>query len=194
MTDQTVEAAVTVDGHDETTTGDVALEGDRADADPARAGTPGVDELADLARTVLIGEGVAAGHLDLILVDPEPMAELNQEHLGHQGPTDVLSFPLDGPDQALGAAVGGPPMPSAPPAHLGDVVVCPAVAVEQAPNHAGTVEAELALLVIHGVLHVLGHDHAEPAETELMQSRERHHLAQLGFEHPIPVAGVGEGR
>ena len=51
------------------------------------------------------------------------------------------------------------------PVLLGDVVVCPAVAADQAPTHAGTVDDELALLVVHGVLHVLGHDHAEPAET-----------------------------
>jgi probable rRNA maturation factor len=53
------------------------------------------------------------------------------------------------------------------------VVVCPAVAERQAPEHAGSYDDELALLVVHGVLHVLGHDHAEPGETAAMHARER---------------------
>jgi probable rRNA maturation factor len=65
---------------------------------------------------------------------------------------------------------------------LGDVVVCPAVAARQAPKHAGTYDDELALLVVHGVLHVLGHDHAEPDETVAMRARERDLLAR--FHHP----------
>jgi probable rRNA maturation factor len=56
---------------------------------------------------------------------------------------------------------------------LGDVVVCPAVAARQAPTHAGSYDDELALLVVHGVLHVLGMDHAEPDEAARMQARER---------------------
>jgi probable rRNA maturation factor len=59
------------------------------------------------------------------------------------------------------------------PLLLGDVVVCPAVAARQAPQHAGSYEDELALLVVHGVLHVLGMDHADPAEEATMQARER---------------------
>ena len=56
---------------------------------------------------------------------------------------------------------------------LGDVVVCPAVAARQAPEHAGSYDDELALLVVHGVLHVLGMDHAEAGEAAAMQARER---------------------
>ena len=70
------------------------------------------------------------------------------------------------------------------PLHLGDVIICPAVARDQAPQHSGSEQAELSLLVIHGVLHVLGHDHAKPDEAAAMQARERHHLASLGYEHP----------
>ena len=62
---------------------------------------------------------------------------------------------------------------------LGDVVICPTVARRNAPEHAGTYEDELALLVVHGVLHVLGMDHAEPDETAAMQARERELLATL---------------
>ncbi|MEL6986005.1 MAG: rRNA maturation RNase YbeY, partial [Actinomycetota bacterium] len=69
-----------------------------------------------------------------------------------------------------------------------DIVICPEVARRQAPEHCGSIEAELALLVIHGVLHILGHDHAEPEETAVMQARERHHLGLLGHRHPGPQA------
>ena len=145
----------------------------------------GADEQADvdvdverwtgLARAAVLAEG-ARGELTLTFVDRVEMAELNREHLGHDGPTDVLSFPLDAGDDA------GAPGATGVPVLLGDVVVCPAVAADQAAAHAGTLEDELALLVVHGVLHVLGHDHAEPAETAVMRAREldllqRHHWA-----------------
>ena len=100
--------------------------------------------------------------------------------MGADGPTDVLAFPIDDPAVAgrwPDAGTTGPdrdePDPSDLPLLLGDVIVCPAVAARQAPEHAGTLEDELALLVVHGVLHVLGHDHAEPEEAAVMQARER---------------------
>jgi probable rRNA maturation factor len=62
---------------------------------------------------------------------------------------------------------------------LGDVVVCPTVAARQAPEHAGTVDAELALLVVHGVLHLLNYDHADEREAESMQRRERELLERF---------------
>ncbi len=72
-------------------------------------------------------------------------------------------------------------------AMLGDVVICPSVAFAQAPGHAGSFEAEMLLLAIHGTLHVLGHDHGETGERLLMQDRERHHLAALDVAHPVPA-------
>ena len=65
------------------------------------------------------------------------------------------------------------------PVLLGDVVICPAVAAAQAPSHAGTLADELALLVVHGVLHVLGHDHARLDEAATMQARERELLQRF---------------
>jgi probable rRNA maturation factor len=62
---------------------------------------------------------------------------------------------------------------------LGDVLVCPAVAARQAPEHAQSLEDELALLVVHGVLHLLDYDHAEPDEAARMQQRERELLARF---------------
>lgn len=141
----------------------------------------------EVARSTLEGEGVGRGQLDLIFVDPEAMAELNREHMGEDRPTDVLAFPLDGPE-VLAEPLAPPAGPHEPPPHLGDVVVCPDVARRQATDHTGTVDAEFTLLVVHGVLHVLGHDHAEEAERRAMQARERHHLARYGFAHPVAAS------
>lgn len=150
--------------------------------DETADGSGDLEPWSRVAEQTLLGEGVSAGRLDVIFVDPEMIAELNREHLGQDRPTDVLAFPLDGPTVGAG---GYEPSDDSPPPHLGDVVVCPRVAAEQAPEHAGSIEAELTLLVVHGVLHVLGHDHAEPAETLEMQARERAHLQRHGFEHPV---------
>ena len=73
------------------------------------------------------------------------------------------------------------------PLLLGDVVVCPDVAREQAPDHAGTLDDELALLVVHGVLHVLGHDHAESGDTALMRAKELELLSAHHWSGPAPA-------
>lgn len=137
--------------------------------------------LCRLAADVLLDEGVERGRVDINLVEPSVIAELNAEHLGGDGPTDVLSFPLDldAFEPPADTSTNGAPI-------LGDIVLCPAVASAQAADHTGSVDAEYALLVIHGVLHLLGHDHVGPEDSIDMQSRERIHLARLGHEHPVP--------
>jgi len=140
-----------------------------------------VDRWVRLAHDVLIAEGVRGEvELSLLFVDEATIAELNGRFMDSEGPTDVLAFPIDDPVVAgrwPDASTSGPdredPEPGDLPLLLGDVVVCPAVAERQAPEHAGSYEDEIALLVVHGVLHVLGHDHAEPEETAVMQARER---------------------
>ena len=145
-----------------------------------------------LARLVLGDERVDARYgtdveMSLMFVDEQTIAELNERFLAGDGPTDVLAFPLDEemppggrqPDQG-GRGPGAPADPGEPPTLLGDVVVCPAIAARNAPDHAGTLEDELALLVVHGVLHVLGHDHAEADEAAAMRARE---LALLEAHH-----------
>ena len=128
------------------------------------------DRWAGLAAAVLCDEGVPCGELGLRFVDPGVMAELNLAHMGAPGPTDVLAFPIDGGNGA------DHPSPVAP--LLGDVVVCPAYA---AGGNDGRPSAdladELALLVVHGVLHVLGYDHARAEEAAAMQAREQQLLA-----------------
>jgi probable rRNA maturation factor len=149
--------------------------------DETSEGTADLDRWCELARSTLEAEGAGDGRLDLIFVDPPAMAELNRQHLGQDRPTDVLAFPLDGPDPQSG------PVQSDPLRHIGDVVVCPAVARAQASGHCGAYEPELTLLVVHGVLHVLGHDHADEGERLVMQARERHHLGRHGYTHPVPA-------
>ena len=135
---------------------------------------------ADLAAAALTCEG-ARGELTLTFVDVDEIAGLNEEHMGSDGPTDVLSFPLDGVEDAFEplAASGAPRL-------LGDVVICPEIARRNAPDHAGTLDDELALLVVHGCLHVLGYDHAEPDETRLMRARELELLVAHHWDGPAP--------
>lgn len=160
-----------------------------------------VDVPVDLARWQCLAEGVLAAEgirggteLSVIFVAEADIAELNESFLGKPGPTDVLSFPIDAADLDLAPTTGGatrgpdraPLDPSDLPMLLGDVVICPKVAAEQAPTHAGNLDDELALLVVHGILHVLGHDHAEPDETAVMRRRELELLEQLHWHGPAP--------
>jgi probable rRNA maturation factor len=119
-----------------------------------------VDEvaLADLARYVLDELRIhPQAELSLLLVDVAAMTELNQRWMDERGPTDVLSFPMD---ELRPPAADAEPVPGL----LGDVVLCPDVAARQARAAGHTAEDELHLLTTHGVLHLLGYDHAEPAE------------------------------
>lgn len=158
---------------------DVDLTVDAADADDPVDG----ERWATLLSAALRAEGVAAGAtVGLTFVDRETMAGLNAEHMGGDGPTDVLAFPLDGLD-AEGSGGGAAGAAGTIDGHgagiVGDVVVCPAVAAANAPGHAGSTEDEIALLVVHGALHLIGHDHAEADERERMRDRERVLLADL---------------
>jgi probable rRNA maturation factor len=129
-----------------------------------------------LVAAVLADEEVfGPGEANVLFVEESAMAELNRLHMGATGPTDVLSFPIDAGDE----------LDDADERLVGDVVVCPAVAFRNASRHAGTYPDELALLLVHGVLHLLGHDHADPAGRDRMQARER----QLLAAHYGPLAG-----
>lgn len=150
-----------------------------------------------LARAVLSDEGIRGGtELSVFFVERDDIAELNEEHMGKIGPTDVLAFPIDAGEVV--EVVNGPtgasrgPDRSSPdrgdlPLLLGDIVICPAVARDQAPEHAGTLEDELALLVVHGILHVLGWDHDTETATEKMRDRERELLVAHHWGGPVPA-------
>ena len=169
-----------------------------------RANVFGVDEQSaidvDVERWVRLAEQVldarkvpAGGELTLLFVDEPTMADLNERHMGASGPTDVLAFPIDDAGLEIGRwpdnGTTGPDRPGMGPDDvpvlLGDVVVCPTVAARQAPEHAGSphhggdVTDEIALLVVHGILHILGMDHADEGETAEMQAIERDLLARF---------------
>jgi probable rRNA maturation factor len=124
-----------------------------------------VDGLVELARRTLLAEGLAEGELSLSFVDEAEIEDLHVRYLHEPGPTDVLSFPLDGEDER-GVRV------------LGDVVIAPAVAARNNPDDPA---AELRLLVVHGVLHLLGYDHEEEEEKAQMWARQ---LAYSGVDTP----------
>jgi probable rRNA maturation factor len=125
-----------------------------------------VEALVALAREVLEGEGVHDAELSVSFVTEDEIAELHERYLGEVGPTDVLSFPLDEDESEEGTRL------------LGDVVIAPSVAAAANPaDHA----AELRLLIVHGVLHLLGHDHMEDAEKAEMWARQERYA---GIEVP----------
>jgi probable rRNA maturation factor len=143
---------------------------------------------ARLAEHVLHAEGIrGAAELSVLFVDEVAITELNERWLDGEGSTDVLAFPIDddlvevgrSPDSGSTGPDRSPPEPSDSPVLLGDVVICPAVARRNAPKHAGTYDDEIALLVVHGILHVLGMDHADEEETAAMQQRERELLQRF---------------
>jgi probable rRNA maturation factor len=109
--------------------------------------------LVDLAQRTLSAEGAGPVELSVSLVDTEEMSGLHRRFLGEPGATDVLSFTMD--EEGL----------------LGDVVICPAVAASQSED----AEAELRLLLVHGILHLLGYDHQEePDRREMWERQERY--------------------
>ncbi len=141
-----------------------------------------------LAEAVLAEEGVRGeAELSMLFVDETAISDLNLRFLGKQGPTDVLAFPIDdepaeggrSPDSGGTGPGFGSESDDEAPMLLGDVVICPSVAHRNAPEHAGTYDEELALLVVHGVLHLLGMDHMDEDEAEAMEARERELLAKF---------------
>ena len=104
--------------------------------------------------------------LSILFIDPEPMAELHERWLDLPGPTDVMSFPMD-------ELRPGTPDHETPAGTLGDIVVCPQVAAKQALQAGHSAVEEMLLLTTHGILHLLGYDHAEPQEKEEMFALQR---------------------
>jgi probable rRNA maturation factor len=138
---------------------DVAAEGVRAPL--------GRDRVAALARAVLRAEKVRAAELSITFVTAERIAELNWRHLRHRGPTDIITFEL------------APTVPGAPV--TGDIYISPEVAREHAARAGVGVREEVARLVVHGVLHSLGHEHPEDETrtSSAMWRRQERLLARL---------------
>jgi probable rRNA maturation factor len=136
-----------------------------------------LEQLRRLAELVLSEEGYPPEtELTVLLVSEEEMAAYNERFLERTGPTDVLAFPVEElipgvvPDQDS----NGPPM------IIGDVIVAPGYVARQAEENDDAFEDEMALMVAHGILHLLGYDHIEDHDAETMERREAEVLSLVG--------------
>ncbi|MGH9046144.1 MAG: rRNA maturation RNase YbeY [Acidimicrobiales bacterium] len=139
-----------------------------------------IERWSTLARSVLESRGLKGeAEVSLLFVDEVAIAALNERFLERPGPTDVLAFPLEDDPVApgrfpdMGGTGPGTDVEAEPPLLLGDVVVCPAVAERNAKERSSPYDDEIALLVVHGVLHLLGMDHEIDVEAEAMEALER---------------------
>lgn len=158
----------------------------------------GIDAARVVAAALAAAGAPRPASLSIVLTDDGELAELNAEHLGHDGPTDVLSFPLlppaafpphagEPPARRAGAAASAAPfiLPPGSRLHLGDIAISVERAIAQAAagrgGQTGDVRSsagrEIRLLLAHGALHLCGWDHAEPAEETAMRGLERELLA-----------------
>ncbi len=130
------------------------------------------DLLKRAAQAALQHESKSLDHdLSIVLTDNEHLHELNLNYLGVDSPTDVLSFPASETDPETGAR------------YIGDILISIPRAQSQAEAAGHPLESEVQLLVVHGVLHLLGHDHAEPDEKERMWKAQAEILKSLGLEN-----------
>jgi probable rRNA maturation factor len=129
------------------------------------ADSPGLVRLATFALDQLRIHPQA--ELSILLVDEDTMSAYHEKYMGEPGPTDVLSFPMD--------ELRPPGEEDEPPLGLlGDIVLCPAVTDRQAREHGRSSAAEAEYLLVHGILHLLGYDHADDAErTEMFGLKDR---------------------
>jgi probable rRNA maturation factor len=137
--------------------------------------------LVAMAERVLVAEGIPDhAELAIVLVGEDEMAGYNQRFMERSGPTDVLAFPVDQfiPGQVPTTIANGPPL------SLGDIFICPRTVIRQASEQGVSVGDEMALIVTHGILHLLGYDHAEPDDAATMSARERELLKKAGIELP----------
>ena len=140
---------------------------------------------ADLERISALGRHILSElhvhpetEVSIILMDEEPMSALHVEWMDIDGPTDVMSFPMD----ELRPGRPGSPTEAG---MLGDIVICPQVATAQAKTGGHSVEDEILLLTTHGMLHLLGFDHAEPEEKDIMFALQRQ-LLEAFLGRPAP--------
>ncbi|MCK5576805.1 MAG: rRNA maturation RNase YbeY [Dehalococcoidales bacterium] len=127
--------------------------------------------LRSIAEAVLVAQGVDPGvEMGVVITGEEKIRELNKAYLGKDEPTDVLAFAM-----LPGSSGDGELFFATPPDginHLGEVIINYPRAVEQAREHRHPIEKEIAVLIIHGTLHLLGYDHDEPEAAQNMKSRE----------------------
>jgi probable rRNA maturation factor len=135
------------------------------------------EALRALAEHVLEREGVKRAAVSIALVDNAAIEALNARHLGHNWPTDVLSFALSEPGE---------------PALAGELVISAEMAATTAAGAGLKFEAELALYVVHGLLHLCGYDDQTPTDRARMRQREAEHMAALGLTYTYPLVALAE--
>lgn len=155
-----------------------------------REGDVGTLPIAQLAAFVLSEEGCPDNsEVCISFVDDDEIARLNGEFRGKTGPTDVLSFECDGDDDdgffALEASADVP-------FELGDVIIALDVAERQTATFGTTLEGEVSLLLVHGLLHLCGYDHIEDDEAQEMEAREAVLLQKWAASRGLPMAVFGE--
>jgi probable rRNA maturation factor len=128
-----------------------------------------VRRLKRAVRQVLTEAGISSGEISVAVVTDERMHELNRKYLQHDFPTDVLSFVLDRDEEAH--------------ALDGEIVASADYAAREAERYGWTTDDELLLYVIHGCLHLVGHDDRTPEDRAAMRAAETRHLAEFGLKH-----------
>ena len=135
------------------------------------------------AEAALLDNDAPPSEISVVLSDDEHLRELNKHHRGMDKPTNVLSFPA----ARLKAPAGAPRL-------LGDIVIAFETVEREASEESKPIENHLSHLVVHGVLHLLGYDHEDDEEAEIMEARERQILAKLGIPDPYAERGSAAKR
>ncbi|MFC1991066.1 rRNA maturation RNase YbeY [Chloroflexota bacterium] len=147
--------------------------------DDGVAGCPETGWLQNIAWQVLIAQCVDSEvEMSLVITGQERVRQLNRDYRGKDEPTDVLAFSMTSGEGA-GADLTSFIAPPDGVSHLGEVIISCPQAVEQAKEHGHSIKREMAILIIHGVLHLLGYDHEKPGQERQMQAMEREILGNI---------------
>jgi len=156
--------------------------------DDGLEGCPETSWLQSVLEQVAIAQGVSSDvEMGLVITSQERIQELNRNYRGKDEPTDVLAFFMMSGEGESESEIDAPPFIAPPDGvhHLGEVIISYPQAVTQAKEHRHSVKREIAILIIHGALHLLGYDHDKPELEREMQSREIEILSQ--FEGTISL-------
>jgi len=141
---------------------------------------PEVNWLESVAEKVLIAQGIGSRvELGVVIASQERVQQLNQSYLGRDEPTDVLAFPMLPAEAEIGADFPPFVIPPDGMLHLGEVIISYPQAVIQAEEHQHSIKREIAILIIHGVLHLLGYEHDKPELEHQMSARETEILSDI---------------
>jgi len=141
---------------------------------------PEVNWLESVAEKVLIAQSIGSrAELGVVIASQERVQQLNQSYLGRDEPTDVLAFPMLPAEAEIGADFPPFVIPPDGMLHLGEVIISYPQAVIQAEEHQHSIKREIAILIIHGVLHLLGYEHDKPELEHQMRARETEILSDI---------------